>query len=160
MVPPHDHNVESSGKGHVERIHGGTYRNLTLHAHNNGSIHVLNPVFVEGKLTLISESGASISMSGTIICRKLEIKIESSSLIEADDLEYYDNCHVNIAHASTLRAHIAAEGPMSGSVTGPKIWNGSTLRAWIHWRNGRKDVSISKDWMSTIDIGNWSGRWM
>ncbi|WP_049721738.1 S8 family serine peptidase [Gilvimarinus polysaccharolyticus] len=160
MVPPKDLNINSSGMFHVERVPGGTYRNVTLHAHGSGSIHVLDPVLVEGKLTLISESSATISMSGTIICRELEIKIKSSALIEADDLEYYDKCTVNISHAGTLRAYIAAEGPMTGSVKGPDFWNGSTLRAWIFWRNGRKSVSISKDWMSTIDISNnWGGRW-
>ncbi|MEX2282570.1 MAG: S8 family serine peptidase [Gemmatimonadota bacterium] len=160
IVPLEDLNVDSSGFAHIKRVPGGTYRNVTLHAHGSGSIHVINPVFVEGKLTLISESSATISMSGTIICRELEIKIKGSALIEADDLEYYDNCKVDISHASTLRAYIAAEGPMSGSVTGPTFINGSTLRTWIYWRNGRKKVSISKDWMSTVDISNnWSGRW-
>ncbi|MBR9829641.1 MAG: hypothetical protein GYB41_13530 [Oceanospirillales bacterium] len=143
VVPPKDLKVDSSGVFHIERVPGGTYRNVTLHAHGSGSIHVIDPVFVEGKLTLISESSATISMSGTITCRELEIKIKSSALIEADDLEYYDNCKVDISHAGTLRAYIAAEGPMSGSVKGPTIFNGSTLRAWIYWRNGRKGVSIS-----------------
>jgi hypothetical protein len=160
LVSPSDLNVNSHGAFHIERVPGGTYRNLTLHAHGSGSIHVINPVFVEGKLTLISQSSATISMSGTIICRELEIRIESSALIEADDLEYYDNCHVGIARASTLRAYIAAEGSMSGSVNGPEFWNGSTMRAWIYWRHGRKNVSISKDWMSTVEIhDNWAGRW-
>lgn len=160
VAPPTDLSVDSSGAGHIERVPGGTYRNLTLHAHGSGSIHVLNPVFVEGKLTLVSESSATISMSGTIICRELEIRIVSSALIEADDLEYYDSCTVDISHAGTLRAYIAAEGPMSGSVKGPDFYNGSTLRAWILWRNGTRSVSISKDWMSTVDIShNWSGRW-
>lgn len=160
IVPPKDLNVNSSGAAHIERVAGGTYRNVTLYAHGSGSIHVINPVFVEGKLTLISESSATISMSGTIICRELEIKVKSSALIEADDLEYYDSCKVDISHAGTLRAYIAAEGPMSGSVTGPTIFNGSTLRAWIYWRNGKKSVSISKDWMSTVSISNnWKGRW-
>ena len=143
-----------------ERVPSGTYRNLTLHAHGSGSIHVLNPVFVEGKLTLVSESSATISMSGSIICRELEIRIVSSALIEADDLEYYENCEVDVSNAGTLRAYIAAEGPMSGIVKGPDFWNGSTVRVWFFWRNGKKSVSISKDWMSTVDIANnWSGRW-
>lgn len=160
LVPPTDLSVDSSGLFHIERVPGGTYRNLTLHAHGSGSIHVLDPVFVEGKLTLVSESSATISMSGSIICRELEIRIVSSALIEADDLEYYDSCTVDISHAGTLRAYIAAEGPMTGSVKGPTIFNGSTLRAWIFWRKGTKSVSISKDWMSTVDISNsWSGRW-
>lgn len=160
MVLPNDLNVNCSGVFKIKRVPGGTYHNVTLHAHGSGSIHVIDPVFVEGKLTLISESSATISMSGTIICRELEIKIRSSALIEADDLEYYDNCKVNISRAGTLRAYIAAEGPMSGSVTGPYFYNGSTLRAWIYWRNGKKSVSISKDWMSTVAISNkWGGRW-
>lgn len=160
IVPPTNFTMDSSGFGHIERVPGGTYRNVTLHAHGSGSIHVLNPVFVEGKLTLISESSATISMSGTITCRELEIKIKSSALIEADDLEYYDKCKLDISHASTLRASIAAEGPMSGSVKGPDAWNGSTLLANIHWRNGRKRVSVSKDSMSTSIISNnWGGRW-
>ncbi|MEM5522015.1 S8 family serine peptidase [Sulfitobacter sp. AS59] len=160
MKAPQDLKIDSSGSGHVERVSGGTYRNLTLHAHGSGSIHVIDPVFVEGKLTLISEASAAINMSGTIICKELEIKVKNSGRINADDLEYYDKCHVDILHAGVLEAYIAAEGPMSGSVKGPEFFNGSTLRAWIHWRSGRKKVSISKDWMSTVDISNnWPGRW-
>lgn len=160
MEAPKDLKIDSKGVFHVERVPGGTYRNVVLHAHGSGSIHVIDPVFVEGKLTLISESSATISMSGTIICKELEIKIKSSALIEADDLEYYDKCQVDISHAGHLRASIAAEGPMSGSVTGPELWNGSTMRARIYWRKGYRGVSIHHDWMSTVHApGNWSGRW-
>lgn len=140
---------------------GGTYRNLTLKAHSSGSIHVLDPIFVEGKLTLIGNSNATISMSGTIICRELVIRMEDSAKIEADDLEYYDSCSIDMVRGCTFRAYIAAEGPMRGSVKGPDLWNGSTFVAWIHWRNGWKGVSVSKDWMSTVDISNnWPGRWV
>jgi len=160
IVKPNNLSIKSSGFAQVKRVPGGTYRNVTLHAHGSSSIHVISPVFVEGKLTLISESSATISMSGTITCRELEIKIKSSALIEADDLGYYDDCKVEISHASTLRAFISAEGPISGSVKGPNIWNGSTLLLSIHWRNGRKNVSIRKDSMSTkVILNNWSGRW-
>jgi Subtilase family len=160
VEPPSDRTVDSSGVFHIERVPGGTYRNLTLHAHGSGSVHVIEPVFVEGKLTLKAESSGTISMSGTIICRKLEIICHSSATIHSDDLEYYESCEVDVKAASTCKLYIAAEGPMTGKVEGPYFINGSTFIAWIYWRQGRKTVSVSKDTWSTVQIANdWGGRW-
>lgn len=160
VATPTDKTVSSTGVFHVERVPGGTYRNLTLHAYGSGSVHVIEPVFVEGKLTLKAESSATISMSGTIICRELEIICRSSSTIHGDDLEYYEKCTVDVSAASTCRIYIAAEGPMTGSVKGPSFFNGSTFVTWIYWRKGRKPVSVDKDRFSLVEINeNWGGRW-
>jgi hypothetical protein len=159
IEPLADYSLESQGAFHIERVPGGTYRNVTLHAHSSGSIHVLDPVFVEGKLTLRCESSGTISMSGTIICRELEIICKSSATIHSDDLEYYDSCKVDVSAASTCRLHMAAEGRIHGSVSGPYIWNGSTFEAWIYWRQGKKEIAISEDTWSSVKIHSWSGRW-
>lgn len=154
-----DYSLECEGVFKVKVAQGGTYKNVTLYAHHSGSIHVIDPIYVEGKLTLRCEESATISMSGTIICRELEIICRNSASIKSDDLEYYDSCNINISQASTCTLYIAAEGPISGSVGG-EILTGSTLQAWIYWRQGKKSVSISKDYWCTVDIKNdWSGRW-
>jgi hypothetical protein len=156
---PEDYTVECSGIFRVERAKGGTYKNVTLYAHGGGSVHVLELIFVEGKLTLRSESSATISMSGTIICRELEIICNHSAKIEADDLEFYDTCKLDIDVASTCNLYIATEGPISGSVNG-EFFTGSTLNAWIYWRQGKKSVNISESRWSTVRISNdWGGRW-
>jgi hypothetical protein len=160
VKPLEDYSLECEGAANIKRAKGGTYKDVTLYAHDGGSIHVIDPIFVEGKLTLRSETGGTISMSGTIICRELEIICKDRAAIYSDDLEYYDSCKVDVSIASTCKLYIAAEGPMSGSVIGPDFWNGSTFIAWIYWRQGRKPVNVNKDTWSRVEIyHDWNGRW-
>lgn len=158
-----DYSLECTGAFNVKQAQGGTYKNATLYAHGSGSIHVIDPIFVEGKLTLRAESSGTISMSGTIICRELEIICKHRSTIHADDLEYYDSCKVDVYVSSTCNLHIAAEGPMTGAVTdegGLNFWTGATFIARVFWRHGKKHVDVRKGNYSTVTIHNdWKGRW-
>lgn len=152
-----DYSAECGISTNVVRTERGTYKNVKLYAHHGGSIHVIDPIFVEGKLTLVCETGGTISMSGSVICRELEITCHDRATIHANDLEYYDSCKVDVSVASTCKLHIAAEGPITGRVISPAIYNWSTFVAWIYWRQGRKDVNITQGIFSIVKIEGWNG---
>jgi hypothetical protein len=157
VTHPQDYSLECKDAFRVKSVPGGTYRDVTLHAHSSGSIHAEEPVFVEGKLTLISESSGTILIPATVICRELEIRCSTSAHINTDDLEFYDSCILRMSSAGVCNLYMAAEGPISGDVK--EVF--TVLKAWIYWRHGRKPISINNpgNW-AAVDIDNyWGGRW-